>query len=316
MKILEFMSFNPGWFLTLPGILITSGVILLLIALILLLTSAKKEEEEENVSPANNFTTTNVETPAAPEPVQINVPQAPVQEEIKPPVVEQPTIQPMQNNVEPQMAQQTPITNNMGAGILDIANNNTKPVVEEVAAPVKTETPSILNIGESAVSTSPVSTQPEEIPSININNVVPPVETPVINPTPVVNATPVVPQAPVQEEIKPVINTEPVQPVSIYGGVSPTIDIKKENLQPEKAVIYGGADPLENTAPIPTVAHPAYSTVVPTPQPATPGVNEAKLVDPIATPEVVGGAAIVDTTTNDTIPATPHVTQDVETLEL
>ena len=46
MKILEFMSFNPGWFLTLPGILITSGVILLLIALILLLTSAKKEEEE------------------------------------------------------------------------------------------------------------------------------------------------------------------------------------------------------------------------------------------------------------------------------
>lgn len=312
MKILEFMSFNPGWFLTLPGILITSGVILLLIALILLLTSAKKEEEEENVSPANNFTTTNVETPVAPEPVQINVPEAPVQEEIKPPVVEQPTIQPVQNIVEPQMAQQPPIAN-MGAGILDIANNNTKPVVEEVATPVKVETPGILNIGESTV---PVQTQPEEIPSININNVVPPAETPVINPTPVVNATPVVPQAPVQEEVKKVITTEPVQPVSIYGGVSPTIDIKKENLQPEKTVIYGGADPLENTAPIPTVAHPAYSTVIPTPQPATPGVNEAKLVDPIATPEVVGGAAIVDTTTNDTIPATPHITQDVETLEL
>lgn len=312
MKILEFMSFNPGWFLTLPGILITSGVILLLIALILLLTSAKKEEEEENVSPANNFTTTNVETPVAPEPVQINVPQAPVQEEIKPPVVEQPTIQPVQNIVEPQMAQQSPIAN-MGAGILDIANNNTKPVVEEVAMPTKTETPGVLNIGESIV---PGQTQSEEIPSININNVVPPAETPVINPTPVVNATPVVPQAPVQEEVKPVITTEPVQPVSIYGGVSPTIDIKKENLQPEKTVIYGGADPLENTAPIPTVAHPAYSTVIPTPQPATPGVNEAKLVDPIATPEVVGGAAIVDTTTNDTIPATPHITQDVETLEL
>lgn len=312
MKILEFMSFNPGWFLTLPGILITSGVILLLIALILLLTSAKKEEEEENVSPANNFTTTNVETPVAPEPVQINVPQAPVQEEIKPPVVEQPTIQPVQNIVEPQMAQQSPIAN-MGAGILDIANNNTKPVVEEVATPVKVETPGILNIGESIV---PGQTQSEEIPSININNVVPPAETPVINPTPVVNATPVVPQAPVQEEVKPVITTEPVQPVSIYGGVSPTIDIKKENLQQEKTVIYGGADPLENTAPIPTVAHPAYSTVIPTPQPVTPKVNEAKLVDPIATPEVVEEAAIVDTTTNDTIPATPHITQDVETLEL
>ena len=293
MKILEFMSFNPGWFLTLPGILITSGVILLLIALILLLTSAKKEEEEENVSPVNSFTTPNVETPA--------------QEEIKPSIAEQPTIQPAQSNAEPQIAQHSPITSNIGAGILDIANNNTKPVVEEVAMPTKTETPGVLNIGESIV---PEQTQSEEIPSININNVVPPAE------TPVVNATPVVPQAPVQEEVKPVITTEPVQPVSIYGGVSPTIDLKKENLQQEKTVIYGGADPLENTAPIPTVAHPAYSTVIPTPQPVTPAVNEAKLVDPIATPEVVEEAAIVDTTTNDTIPATPHITQDVETLEL
>ena len=173
--------------------------------------------------------------------------------------------------------------------------------------PTKTETPGVLNIGESII---PEQTQSEEIPSININNVVTPAE------TPVVNATPVVPQAPVQEEVKPVITTEPVQPVSIYGGVSPTIDLKKENLQQEKTVIYGGADPLENTAPIPTVAHPAYSTVIPTPQPVTPAVNEAKLVDPIATPEVVEEAAIVDTTTNDTIPATPHITQDVETLEL
>ena len=296
MKILEFMSFNPGWFLTLPGILITSGVILLLIALILLLTSAKKEEEEENVSPVNSFTTPNVETPVAP-----------AQEEIKPSIAEQPTIQPAQSNAEPQIAQHSPITSNIGAGILDIANNNTKPVVEEVAMPTKTETPGVLNIGESIV---PEQTQSEEIPSININNVVPPAE------TPVVNATPVVPQAPVQEEVKPVITTEPVQPVSIYGGVSPTIDLKKENLQQEKTVIYGGADPLENTAPIPTVAHPAYSTVIPTPQPVTPAVNEAKLVDPIATPEVVEEAAIVDTTTNDTIPATPHITQDVETLEL
>ena len=307
MKILEFMSFNPGWFLTLPGILITSGVILLLIALILLLTSAKKEEEEENVSPVNSFTTPNVETPVASEPVQINVPEAPAQEEIKPSIAEQPTIQPAQSNAEPQIAQHSPITSNIGAGILDIANNNTKPVVEEVAMPTKTETPGVLNIGESIV---PEQTQSEEIPSININNVVTPAE------TPVVNATPVVPQAPVQEEVKPVITTEPVQPVSIYGGVSPTIDLKKENLQQEKTVIYGDADPLENTAPIPTVAHPAYSTVIPTPQPVTPAVNEAKLVDPIATPEVVEEAAIVDTTTNDTIPATPHITQDVETLEL
>ena len=62
---------------------------------------------------------------------------------------------------------------------------------------------------------APEQTQSEKIASININNAVPPAETPVINPTPVVNATPVVPQAPVQEEVKPVITTEPVEPQQI-----------------------------------------------------------------------------------------------------
>ena len=45
---------------------------------------------------------------------------------------------------------------------------------------------------------------------------------PVINPTPVVNATPVVPQAPVQEEVKPVITTEPVEPQQIEKPANQT----------------------------------------------------------------------------------------------
>lgn len=305
MKILEFMSFNPGWFLTLPGILITSGVILLLIALILLLTSAKKEEEEQQSSTTTTLTTNNVETVAQPEPIQVNVPSAPVEE--KTVTIEQPTMQTIEERPTNQPVEQAP-SNNMGVGILDIANNNIKPVVEEPVMPSKVETPGVLNINEGTVQQTKVQ---EEIPSININKVE----------TPVVNNENVVPTIPIQEEIKPIINTEEIkpQPVSIYGGVSPTSDINKENLQPEKPVIYGGADPLENTAPIPTVAHPAYSTVASTPQPmpATPSVvNEAKLVDPIATPEVITPTAVVDTTTNDTISAAPGAISDVETLEL
>ena len=42
MKVLEFMSFDPAWFLTVPGLLITGGVVLLLIALIVFIATSKK----------------------------------------------------------------------------------------------------------------------------------------------------------------------------------------------------------------------------------------------------------------------------------
>ena len=54
MKILEYMSFNPSWFTTLPGVLITGGVVVLLIALIVLLTSGGSKKEEGSIESASS----------------------------------------------------------------------------------------------------------------------------------------------------------------------------------------------------------------------------------------------------------------------
>lgn len=137
------------------------------------------------------------------------------------------------------------------------------PVVE--APPIQTPT----------VEISAIQTPAVEIPSIESNsvgNVVPTESVPVQNTTPVVESTPapinVVPAAPVETPPAVVVmpNTEQVQndtpvvqtvveqqpvvaPVSIYGGVSPTVD-KNEIREEPKHEIYGGANPLDNTQPI------------------------------------------------------------------
>ena len=47
MNITEFMSFDLEWFTTVPGILITGGVVVLLIALILFIASNKNDKNKQ-----------------------------------------------------------------------------------------------------------------------------------------------------------------------------------------------------------------------------------------------------------------------------
>lgn len=54
MNITEFMDFDFAWFLTLPGMLITGGVIVLLIALIIFIASNKKDKKK-NVEVASDY---------------------------------------------------------------------------------------------------------------------------------------------------------------------------------------------------------------------------------------------------------------------
>lgn len=318
MRILEFMSFNPSWFLTLPGILITSGVILLLIALILLLTSTKKEEEEEIASQEVESYKPIVEDELSVEPLEIKVPtvadavavavadadvtpsMAVKNEEIVMPIKEEMTVeQPQINNV----------------GILDIASNN---VNVEKTENVETlvlnneglsENVGVLNINSNNLNQVNNVVEPATsnvtMDSIEENVVIKNAEEPVFN-IPNIETTPVV---------------DTIPSVSIYGGVNPTLDIHKSDFEPEKPVIYGGADPLENTAPIPTVPRQAYSAstpqvnVNPIPVPVTP-TTEVKLVDPIAQPTEITPSAIVDTSINDTISAGSVSEEAIETLEI
>ena len=89
----------------------------------------------------------------------------------------------------------------------------------------------------------------------------------------------------------------PVEP-TVYGGASP--EVSAEVLEEKPREIYGGANPLENTAPIPTVAvneeaqavEPA--AVEPVAEvPAVEPVVETPAVEPVVEPTVEAPTEVV-----------------------
>lgn len=303
MKILDFMSFNVEWFLTTQGMLITGGVLLLLIALIILLTSGKKEDDTDPTTDiasavvANDFGI-NAAIPSQVEQPQVVVPEIPTLEPVAP-------VTPIS---QPEVSQ--PV--NLGMGIADMAPMS-QPVSQSPVGVVNPEptleqqpvVPPVLEI-------NPVPAQPEVIAQ----------DMPTFEPVaPVVEPTPVAPSiseinipdpiaianANVEEvpTIQPVVE-QPVEPVqsipqqpavSIYGGVNPTQDIFKP-AESVKPVIYGGADPLENTGAIPKVD---IAPVVEQPAP------EAKVVEPVVQTPLFSETAVVNNEPATVIPAAPQV---------
>ncbi len=278
VKILEFMSFNPSWFLTLPGILITSGVVLLLIALILLITSGNKEAESTEKIQQPQVASENTVDAFA----QVAVPEVPLQTQVNniPVTSVQPeqvnTVSNIANNVDTlDIPQTAPVTSNV----------ETQNIAEVDSIPVSKVPEIEIFEPEKSVATEPTIPLMQEVASD-------------VNATPIINSIPNVTESISNINIEPQKVSEAKPTVSIYGGVSPTVDLYKAEPATTKPVIYGGADPLENTAPIPKVE----SRIEPSPMPAPASINsEVKLVDPIATPEVIAPTAIVDNSVNDTV---------------
>ena len=148
--------------------------------------------------------------------------------------------------------------------------------VKEVAVTPVAET---INFSEPA-TTAPVveDLKPEALDMPTVT----PVES--LNEAPVV--TPVV--TPVES-----LDAEPATQPTIYGGASPEVT-NPETLVEKPREIYGGANPLENTAPIPTVTAvepateaPAAPVVEPvTEAPAAPVAPAAPAVEAPAAPAV------------------------------
>lgn len=228
MKILEFMSFSPSWFLSLPGILITSGVVLLLVALIILLSSNKKDDLDTSDIGKNiqeqpeQFQQVNTE--------QVAVPSAPVQPE----VVQTPSVVVPESMPAAPVQQPEPVV---------------QPVQPVVETPVAQPTPQI-EIFE------PGQSVPTMQPLPNVNEV-PPVQTtpavaPVVDIPKPVEAHPAVSIYgginPMTDVVKN--NVEPTKPV-IYGGADPlenTAPIPKVEIpqQPEVKVV----EPVAHTTPL------------------------------------------------------------------
>lgn len=239
MNIFEMLSFDFQEFVTSPaGILIIVGIIFLLVGIVIFLKEGKKNTKQ-------------VEE---------------IKEDIKP-VEAQPAVSEVKNESEPVAA----------PAIEPVVVKATEDGINEVPVPTVTDT---LNIEEQApavsVPTEEIKVESLDTPVETVAPVAPVIEPPVVEaPAPVAPAfeapvieapTPAAPEAPV---VEPVVEKQP----TVYGGVSP--EVGNVTIEEKPREIYGGANPLENTAPIPTVA---VST--PTPEPQAPVVEAPAPVAP------------------------------------
>lgn len=286
---MNIMAIDLDWFLTIPGILISCGVLLLLIALIIFIVTSVKAKKEEK---AKEESVENVAVDAVPA-VDPVVPEAAS-------VVPEPSVSPVTPTVS----------------VMDDVQPATAPVVEE-KAPVIDMTPiePVTPVAENPVVTNdnvlgippmepiaPIAAV-EEPAAPAVAPMVEPVA-PVVEPTPVTNMEDTLSNL----EMPEATNLEKTS-VSIYGGADPTIPPITE---PEHRPIYGGADPMEATQSMRPIVEP--TPVEPVVTPIIPEVTfeDTKAEDPVEEPKVVMAEAEPTYTVEQTIP--PIVEEKKETV--
>ena len=252
------MNMDFSWFGTIPGMLITGGVLLLIISLIIFISTmgkkGKKDKnsvEEKSLEGAKEMVSESSLSNSVSAPVIDAIPTGtdsitgmpnvafatptPVQPEVVSPMsgtvpVQPEVAQPMPGAVpvQPEVAQPMP---------------EAAPVQPEVVQPMPEAAPVQPEVVQPMPEVAPV--QPEVVPPMPE---VAPVQPEVVQPMP--EASPVQPEvAPQMSEVVSV-STEPTnQTVSIYGGASPSVS-KSDIETTETHQIYGGANPLENTQSI------------------------------------------------------------------
>ena len=233
-----------SWFGTIPGMLITGGVLLLIISLIIFIsTMGKKGKKDKN----------SVEEKSL-EGAKEMVSESSLSNSVSAPVIDAiPTgtdsITGMPNVA---FATPTPVQPEVVSPM-----SGTVPVQPEVAQPMPEAAPVQPEVAQPMPEAAPV--QPEVVQPMPE---VAPVQPEVVQPMPEVApvqpevAQPMPEVAPVQPEVAPQmsevvsVSTEPTnQTVSIYGGASPSVS-KSDIETTETHQIYGGANPLENTQSI------------------------------------------------------------------
>lgn len=259
------IAFSTDWFLTIPGMLISCGVLLLIIALIMFVVSSSKGRKKKNKDmpvSMNDTTVPNVPTentnPVVNSFVETPIPEVPVA-----PVVD------FNNNTVAVNEPMGPITES-------VMPTNVIPEVEAqpVVSPIPEVTPVIAN--------EPVQPVVEPVSPVVPEIIVPEVQADVI-PTETIKPQPVETKVedPVLGNVAVNANNVNMPSVNIYGGVAPVVPPVQEEVRP----IYGGADPLDATQNLPKmdVHHEPYSggKDVVTPIPA---VTEIPVVEPVSAP--------------------------------
>lgn len=211
--------------------------------------------------------------------------------------------QPFVNDINSNQAIGVPptVAENLNAGMI---NTEPEPIAPVDVTPI--EIPQVEPVTVAPMETNPMISEPSAVntPEIfnnskmlgnNFNST--PVENPVINEpmmTDVSTQNVEIPTVPVQQDAiisTPEIVQQPVNEPVIYGGANPTvadINVSKDN----NHQIYGGADPLQNTQTIPTIAPitPAEPIQNVEPVMVTPEISQQVVsnpTEPVAVPNIV-----------------------------
>ena len=234
------MNFSLDWFLSIPGLLITGGVLLLLIALIILIVTGRKKKDKGEAGASAEATSSST-TP------QVNATSSPA------PIANAGAVPEMNSpalNTGSIMDIPAPMGTGQMADSMNMNNQVPNPGVapmEPMTTPMVQPTPEMPPVmGEPAMPTVEQMAPAMEQPVMpTVEQMAPTMEQPVI-PT-------------VEQQV-------PAEPV-IYGGVNPIVP--EMNIPETQHQIYGGANPLENTQSIPisNIVGPTPETVVQTPTP-------------------------------------------------
>lgn len=245
MNICE-IAFSTDWFLTIPGILITCGVILLIIALIMLLVSSTKGKKSESSLPQATVEPSNVMNPSVPTGMGIGI-----------------TPVPDLNLDSANLGTDMNAVPNMGVPVMDSVPTVDTPSTDvgsislDSAPSGLSSIPTLEPIAEMEIPTGlptvdpvqPVITLKEDevVPTLESLGSIPSIEeTPTDSPEPV--SMPSVSQTENMNAFDALTNSENT---NAYGG-APIIP-ELQPVQEEARPIYGGANPLESTQNIPVI---------------------------------------------------------------
>ncbi len=261
-------SFDLSFFTSIPGMLITGGVLLLLIALIIFIATGNKKGKKDKKENTDNTNTTVVSTPT----VDMNVATEPVPTTVEPntSVAIEPVV-PTNEVTTVETAPQTVITApEIQSEPISVVENST-PIVSELNNQNSNQTIETNAIPNEVVSPqAEMPTQPVEPITTIVNENIGIDTNPAVMSSDVNN---VEQEATTNDILEPskqdnnevaaapiitVVNEEPKETTAIetqkqiYGGIDPVIP-KIEVETEEHRPIYGGANPLENTGTIPTI---------------------------------------------------------------
>ena len=318
-------SFDLSFFTSIPGMLITGGVLLLLIALIIFIATGSKKGNKKNKKEKDNVASVDATAPtdtanATAMDASVNTMDVPttsmgnaaqvnnvVADTVSStPTVEPSVVSPEVNNNPVNVGEVQPSTdantNQSAMPAVDMPTNN---VVTPSVTPDTTPVVGDMNASVNNVVTPENVVTPVEnnINDVNMNNNI---DTATPSDVASAPAVTIVDDNNSNNDIPAVEAAPKEEPKPIYGGSSPVIP-KIEIDNNVHRPIYGGANPLENTQSIPIVNNVASTpTVEPT--------SDVKVDIPTvtATPNVVSPSEVVTNENNNTVVSTPSIEMPVK----